>query len=322
MEKREKIVAACIVGMLALNSCQLYQLQKDVDHLQYSTQNEIQRLRDDVRSVDGAVSGQENRIEELLTKQASLFSQTSIRYTLQGKQLAVTMQGIPKELKNNETLIARITANGKTYEQTTDANHQATLLIDPMESFQPSFIIKSANGVRQEALNEEYPLDYLAIPIGCGWKEPTQEYPEGQPVLDIYLTPQKSTIPLQADDIAKVECIVVNTGIVDGRSSVPPEEAAPEPVREFPHESDETAFPEGDIVPAVKINDGDYLHYQADFTSYTEHKDGIQYEIHLLVTTKNGMTFRSKYNYIADFSYNKDGSSASSGSGELYPVFE
>lgn len=322
MDKREKVVALCIVGMLALNSCQVYQLQKDVDALQSSTQNMINNLQDDVRSLEGAASAQERRIEELLTKQASLFSKTSINYSLQGKQLAVTMQGIPKELKNNETLVARITANGKTYEQPADANHQATLLIEPAETIQPSFIIKSANGVRQEALNEEYPLDYLTIPLECAWREPTQESPEGQAVLDIYLAPQDTTIPLQAEDIAKVECIVVNTGIVNGRSQVPPETAAPESVHGFNHEAEETAFPKGDIVPAVKVNDNGKLHYQADFTNYAERKDGIQYEIYLLVTSKDGMRFRNRYNDLASFSYDKDSSSSSSGGGELYPVFE
>ncbi len=322
MDKREKVVALCIVGMLALNSCQMYQLQKDVDALQSSTQNMINNLQDDVRSLEGAASAQERRIEELLTKQASLFSKTSINYSLQGKQLAVTMLGIPKELKNNETLVARITANGKTYEQPADANHQATLLIEPAETIQPSFIIKSANGVRQEALNEEYPLDYLTIPLECAWREPTQESPEGQAVLDIYLAPQDTTIPLQAEDIAKVECIVVNTGIVNGRSQVPPETSAPESVHGFNHEAEETAFPKGDIVPAVKVNDNGKLHYQADFTSYAERKDGIQYEIYLLVTSKDGMRFRNRYNDLASFSYGKDNSSSSSGGGELYPVFE
>lgn len=104
MEHKEKIAVICVVGMLALNSFQLYQLQQDVNHLQEDTQNNIQSLRNDVRNVNSAISGQEHNIQELLTKQASLFSKTSLNYALQGNQLAVTMQAIPKELKNNENI--------------------------------------------------------------------------------------------------------------------------------------------------------------------------------------------------------------------------
>lgn len=307
MDLKEKIAVICVVGMLALNSFQLYQLQQDVNHLQEDTQNNIQSLRNDVRNVNSAISGQEHNIQELLTKQASLFSKTSLNYALQGNQLAVTMQAIPKELKNNETLIARITANGKTYQQTMNADHQATLLIDPVEPIQPSLIIQSANGVRQEALQEEYPLQYLIIPLDCGWEDTK---------LDIYLTPQQATLPLQAKDIAKVECIVVNGGAMEIINSRTPESAAEQAV---PMEAGK--IPEGDVVAAAFINEDSPLHYQADFSDYLDRKDQILYEIYLVVTSKDGMTFASNQPIASHWS-SKNNSRGSSGSGELHPILE
>lgn len=307
MDHKEKIAVICVVGMLALNSFQLYQLQQDVNHLQEDTQNNIQSLRNDVRNVNSAISGQEHNIQELLTKQASLFSKTSLNYALQGNQLAVTMQAIPKELKNNETLIARITANGKTYQQTMNADHQATLLIDPVEPIQPSLIIQSANGVRQEALQEEYPLQYLIIPLDCGWEDTK---------LDIYLTPQQATLPLQAKDIAKVECIVVNGGAMEIINSRTPESAAEQAV---PMEAGK--IPEGDVVAAAFINEDSPLHYQADFSDYLDRKDQILYEIYLVVTSKDGMTFASNQPIASHWS-SKNNSRGSSGSGELHPILE
>lgn len=50
MDHKEKIAVICVVGLLALNSFQLYQLQQDVNHLQEDTQNNIQSLRNDVRT--------------------------------------------------------------------------------------------------------------------------------------------------------------------------------------------------------------------------------------------------------------------------------
>lgn len=307
MDHKEKIAVICVVGMLALNSFQLYQLQQDVNHLQEDTQNNIQSLRNDVRNVNSAISGQEHNIQELLTKQASLFSKTSLNYALQGNQLAVTMQAIPKELKNNETLIARITANGKTYQQTMNADHQATLLIDPVEPIQPSLIIQSANGVRQEALQEEYPLQYLIIPLDCGWEDTK---------LDIYLTPQQATLPLQAKDIAKVECIVVNGGAMEIINSRTPESAAEQAA---PMEAGK--IPEGDVVAAAFINEDSPLHYQADFSDYLDRKDQILYEIYLVVTSKDGMTFASNQPIASHWS-SKNNSRGSSGSGELHPILE
>lgn len=307
MDHKEKIAVICVVGMLALNSFQLYQLQQDVNHLQEDTQNNIQSLRNDVRNVNSAISGQEHNIQELLTKQASLFSKTSLNYALQGNQLAVTMQAIPKELKNNETLIARITANGKTYQQTMDADHQATLLIDSVEPIQPSLIIQSANGVRQEALQEEYPLQYLTIPLDCGWEDTK---------LDIYLTPQQATLPLQSKDIAKVECIVVNGGAMEIINSRTPESAAEQAA---PMEAGK--IPEGDVVAAAFINEDSPLHYQADFSDYLDRKDQILYEIYLVVTSKDGMTFASNQPIASHWS-SKNNSRGSSGSGELHPILE
>ncbi len=313
MEHKEKIAIICVVGMLALNSFQLYQLQQDVNHLQEDTQNNIQSLRNDVRNVNSAISGQEHNIQELLTKQASLFSKTSLNYALQGNQLAVTMQAIPKELKNNETLIARITANGKTYQQTMDADHQATLLIDPVEPIQPSLIIQSANGVRQEALQEEYPLQYLIIPLDSGWEDTK---------LDIYLTPQQATLPLQAKDIAKVECIVVNGGAMEIVNSRTPESAAEQAVPAPTAQMEAGKIPEGDVVAAVSINEDSPLHYQADFSDYLERKDQILYEIYLVVTSKDGMTFASNQPIASHWSRKNNNSWGHSGSGELYPVLE
>ena len=312
MDHKEKIAVICVVGMLALNSFQLYQLQQDVNHLQEDTQNNIQSLRNDVRNVNSAISGQEHNIQELLTKQASLFSKTSLNYALQGNQLAVTMQAIPKELKNNETLIARITANGKTYQQTMNADHQATLLIDPVEPIQPSLIIQSANGVRQEALQEEYPLQYLIIPLDCGWEDTK---------LDIYLTPQQATLPLQAKDIAKVECIVVNGGAMEIINSRTPESAAEQAVPAPTAPMEAGKIPEGDVVAAAFINEDSPLHYQADFSDYLDRKDQILYEIYLVVTSKDGMTFASNQPIASHWS-SKNNSRGSSGSGELHPILE
>lgn len=44
MDHKEKIAVICVVGMLALNSFQLYQLQQDVNPLQEDTQNNHPKL--------------------------------------------------------------------------------------------------------------------------------------------------------------------------------------------------------------------------------------------------------------------------------------
>lgn len=312
MDKKEKIITVCLIGALALNSWQIYQLHRDIDRLEDKTMNAYNNLQNNASQSQNILT---SHMEQLLTTQASLFSQTSVDCTLQGKQIAVTLHAIPKELKNDETLLARITTNGKTYEEPAGNNYQVTILLDGASSneyIQPSFLIRSANGIKQEAIGGFFPSDYLYIPLDCDWIENSDD----KVVLDIRL--DKESTALTKAEITQANCIVVDTGIMERRSPGTRESA----VSEIAAPLANGGIPVGDNVVAIRQDDTDSLHYQADLSKYLKQQEGILYDVYFVITTKAGISFVSTDNAIASFSYSRrDGSTTMSGGGGLVPIF-
>ena len=67
----------------------------------------------------------------------------------------------------------------------------------------------------------------------------------------------------------------------------------------------------------------DIIHYEADFLDHYMHlKDNIRYQVYVVLTTTNGMTFATTEAKIADFYYDKDNSGTSSGGTTLFPILE
>ncbi|MBR5319145.1 MAG: hypothetical protein IKU46_06085 [Peptococcaceae bacterium] len=55
-------------------------------------------MQSDIRNIENSFARQYNRIDTLLTEQASLFSKTDVSMKLQRNQVAVTIKAVPKEL--------------------------------------------------------------------------------------------------------------------------------------------------------------------------------------------------------------------------------
>ena len=317
-ERNYKTITIVLAVLLLFNTWQLHSVKQELAELSGNYNNTLNQLQTDVRNIENNLDRQYNRINNLLTEQASLFSSTDVSMKLQGKQIAVTMRAVPKELQNNETLIARITADGKTYEQSADSNGTATILIDPVDSIQPGFVIQSPSGIRQEMLPEYALIHYISGYVQALWNHESET--DDTMLLDFYLADMDGQ-PFTADEIAAAKCIVVNTGEQrDGETAVDTaiEITAPE---QWPTRSQ---IPQGDELVAVKQTDSteDTVHYQVNLADYFQRQDGIRYNVYFLLTTTDGITFFTRDSAIADFSATKDTSSYGSGGGALFPIFE
>lgn len=322
-ERNYKTIAIILTVMLLFNTWQLMQVKQELAALSQNYNNKLISIETDVRNVQNAFDHQYNRISNLLTEQASLFSKTDVSMKLQGNQIAVTMKAVPKELQHNETLMARITADGSVFEQQTDANGTATLLIDPVESIQPSFVIQSPSGMKQEALEDMYVMNYISGSVHASWNH-ERETVDNELILDLYLEDMPGQ-PFTADQIAEAHCIIVNTGEqAEGEAAAdyPAVEAAKMVKPE--HAIEIGQIPEGDTIPVTKQADSnaDTIHYQADFTAYYQRKDSIQYNIYFALTTADGITFVTMYNPVADFCQHKGGGSMGSGGESLRPILK
>lgn len=327
-ERNYKTIAIILAIMLFFNSWQLVQIKQELNDLTYEYNHTLANIQNNIRNIENDFDHQYNRISELLTEQASLFTKTDISMKLAGNKIAVTMQAVPKELQNNEALIARITANGIIYDQPADKNGSATILIDPAEYIQPSFIMQSPSGIRQQMLSDYdiHTMDYLKGYVHSSW----ENTPDGNSeVLGIYL-PDMNSQPFAADEIAEVKCIVVNTG-EKGRegtrenaiAAVPETEAVytgkPEQI------SSPDSIPEGDTYIAVKQADStaDEPHYQADFLDkYSKEEANLRYNVYLVVTTTDGMRFATSGSKLADFWFADKHSSSGAYDTALFPIFE
>lgn len=62
-------------------------------------------------------------------------------------------------------------------------------------------------------------------------------------------------------------------------------------------------IPQGDRMAARKLAEGGLpIGYAADLTDYSQRKDGMRYEVYLMITTRDGMRYVTPDNPIASFS--------------------
>ncbi|MEG0580138.1 MAG: hypothetical protein RR490_09500, partial [Niameybacter sp.] len=215
--KKAAVVLAFL--MITVNCLNTYRMQRELEYLRSECQNLNNSLQRGMDNVSNKLHEEYGKVETLLTKEQSIFSETSIDLKGQGNKIVVTMRAIPKKMANTETLIARITAGEKVYEQEVASNNEAVMLIGMVETIQPMFIIQSEEGVRQETLEECYTGGIFDVNMGSEWED--RDSGSGiSMVLNLWTEEDASTLPFPTEDVEKAEFIIVNSGIVeDGNSA-------------------------------------------------------------------------------------------------------
>lgn len=310
-EKLKNIALILALVLLIVITYNVIGLKKQLDSYE-GDRSMLFNLQNDIRSIRNEIDNGYDDIEELLKEEQSFFSETSVDIKLKNNKLEITMSAIPKEISNNETLIAKITAGEKVYEQEADKNGTAVILADIIDIIKPMFIIKSETGVRQEALPEQYTNQELTVDIHTQWGEAESDSWN----LNLWILKTDKELPFNKSDIAKAEFILVKM-----------EDIVDEKYEAMIESNKDGLFPGLDniSIPAEEIAAGEgklHIGYTADFSKYADQQEGLRYEIYFVLTTKDGMMYTSPYNSVASFTSHEGGSSKGSGSDMIRPIFE
>lgn len=307
-DKIKNIALVLVIILLLVVCINVYDLKKQVDGFE-GYHSMLSNIQNEIRRIQGEVSDGYKDVEDLLKQEQSLFSETSVEIKLKDNKLEITMSAVPKEISNDETLIAKITAGEKVYEQETDKNGTAVILVDIIDIIKPMFIIKSETGVRQEALPEQYTDQALKVDIHTEWKG------DDSWVLNLWILKLDKELPFDKSDIAKTEFLLVKTeDLVDDKY---------EEMMEISKE--DLSSLDGISIPAKEIAAGEgklHIGYTADFSEYADKQEGLRYDIHFVLTTKDGMKYTSPYNSAASFTSHEGGSNKGCGSDIISPIFE
>lgn len=335
--KNASLIVALV--LLAGNMVQIHHIKNELAYLKSLCGSMSTQLHTGVSEVKYQMQYNQNDLENLMQKNNSIFSHTTVDVKPQGKTIVITMSAVPKEADNGEVLIAKVTANGRDYQQEADESNQAVLVIDMADFIKPAFLLKSYTGIRQEVLDEIYTGELFTYNIEGSWSR----QPERKMLLYARISARETGFLFAEHDIDRAEFIIRDTGIAktsgSGNSSTGgsgsrsrggsgggsgsvavsgtygPRGASPT-----------IEIPRGAHTPAAygasgtALNDGNTMKYTGDFTEYAARKDGIRYEIYFLLTTRDGTQYVTPDNPIATFSVSDGANSTGSGSGVLWPV--
>lgn len=305
----KNIALGLAIVLLVVICVNVYDLKKQVDSFE-SERSMLYSMNTNVMNIQTNVDNKCREIKGLLEDSESLFSETSVNIKLQDKKLAVVMHAVPKEINNNETLIAKITAGDKVYEQEADQNGNAVILVDMIDVIKPMFIIKSETGVKQETLPDEYTDEALSVEIHTQWGEPEVESWD----LSLWIVKTDKELPFEKSDIAKAEFLLIEI-----------DEEYEEKYEEYLTNNVLSGDFDFVSIPAEEIAGSEgklMIGYTADFSKYADKNEGSHYEIHFVLTTKDGTKYMSPYNPVASFTSHDDGCSKGSGSDSIRPIFE
>ncbi len=321
------IIIAVLVVLLAVNTVQLFQVKEELEHLRNDYVSMYNTINNRVSNVENTLHRQTNEIREILNEQEALFASTNVDVAYQDRKLTVTINAVPKELKNNETLWASVMIGNETFTQQFDASGKAVISLEPhTTSFVPTIQIKSPAGIKQQVLDEISTIEFMSANVEVFWNDAlAKDFNLGH-MLEFYLYPWKGTLPFTAEEIADIYLIVSNTGPRGMSEPIPEAKEAyiAKPI-DGVYNTLETALPQGERVNVVMMDDASgskALIYYADLTEFVDRADDIEYEVHLVVETVYGLTYSNAgYEPLASFCFDKDGGHQSAHSPLLVPMF-
>lgn len=329
MNKNRNIIIFIVIFAFILNIISNYKVRKELDSFRREISNLSNNMNTQMQNLENHFDRRYNGIGEILEKEQSFFEDTSFNMNLKGNKIFVTMKAIPKEITVDERLIAKIVTENNTYEKELDENNTATFEIDIEQVLEPIFMIKSDTTLKQEKLIERYTTDMLSKNIHSEWSNDEKH------ILEVWINGNEDSLFLTKDEIDKAEFIVTWTESdlgANSSGSSHSSRAMPDTVAAWPIDEGEMIGEffenlDGISLQAKEIENNEGLSkyelgYCYDFSEYADRKDGNIYEIYFSLTTKGGIKFVTPYNNIATFRTMKDGSSTSSGSDRLVPIFD
>lgn len=322
-EELKKIAMAAGALLLLLDSVWILNMKGRLRSLESQLSGTESRISNSMYSMESRMESRYTELEELLKREQSILSDSSVDFKLKGDKVLVRMQAIPKEISKDEEIVARIYAGEAMYETKADAGGCAELLIDMAESVKPVFLIRSENGVRQEAMEETYTGYLFEADIYSVWGD--SESTESWGLTTWVNARDGGSLPFSPEDVETAEYVVKNTGTAADLNGGENSGQATESAVYISAEEQERIFDEdaGERIPAAEMNgaNAQTVGYYADLSRYRERGDGIEYEVYLCLTTKDKTRFYTPYNSVSTFISDKNTESRSCGYGILVPVY-
>lgn len=284
-----------VLVISVVNLFSFFQMKRRVEWLEASgwrMENNIQAGFSEIKS---EMINQNQKLEEQLQKDRSIFAETSVTLELREDKIAVSMYAMPKEMEQGEMLVAQVVADGQIYEQEMGEGNRTEILIERCNLIKPSFIIKSDVRVRREVLEAISTRELFLIHISGNWLEEA---------FCVSIEEEK-ILPFEADDIVSAEFIIVDSGIARtqpnsgfGWGGASSKESSMEEAAKFFDEL------QGERLTAIKMPGitSSEITYRVDLSEYINKKDGIYYEIYFVMETRDGTRYVSE-NPVASFSF-------------------
>ena len=325
-ERMKKALALVLVVLLGINSVGLYLLHRELTSLKYQLSGMASSLRANIDSLNYEIGNRYGYLEELIRKDQSMLSDSSVSCRLKADKIRVEMQAVSKTLSGGEELFARVYAGDRMYEAPVSQDGLAVIETGMAEYIRPVFVIKSTDGIRQEAMDEIYTGSLFEAGIETRWGEDslgviTRNADEQRWGLTAWIFARNEGLPFVPDEVTSAEFVVKNSGIRES-SDGPAEVAAVE----VAGADGEFLFSEnaGDRIPAKAIQGvkGESVGYWADLSGYRDRKDGIRYDVYFCLTTADGVRFQTPYDAVASFSTDENSwSDMTTNGGILAPVY-
>lgn len=284
-----------VLVISVVNLFSFFQMKRRVEWLEASgwrMENNIQAGFSEIKS---EMTNQNQKLEEQLQKDRSIFAETSVTLELREDKIAVSMYAMPKEMEQGEMLVAQVVADGQIYEQEMGEGNRTEILVDRCNLIKPSFIIKSDVRVRREVLEDISTQELFLIHISGNW------------LVEAFCVSieEEKILPFEADDIESAEFIIVDSGIARtqpnsgfGWGGASSKESSMEEVAKLFDEL------QGERLTAIKMPGitSSGITYRVDLSEYISKKDGIYYEIYFAMETRDGTRYVSE-NPVASFSF-------------------
>lgn len=326
-ERMKKALALALAVLLGFNCAGLYLLHQEVASLKGQISSMSSSLRANIDSLNYGMGSQIGYLEELIKKDQSILSDSSVDYRLKGNKIRVELRAVPKTLSVGEELFARVYAGDQVYEAQADSDGLAVVETEMAEYIKPVFLIKSADGLRQEALDEVYTGSLFEADIETLWGEtsPGGGNPDSEAEkwgLTVWIYARNERLPFAPEEVTSAEFVVKNSGVREVSNGIAEAVAAEVTVADGDFLFSENA---GDRIPAKEIQSvkEESAGYWADLSQYRDRKDGIRYDVYFCLTTADGTRFQTPYDAVASFSTDeKSRSDMTISGGVLTPVYQ
>lgn len=333
-ETIKNILLMIVTAAFVFQSFQISSLKSQMEEIRSQVLAIGNNVRNTETSLRNEFSHRLNEIDEQAKKDASLFSDTEIVATLSGADIVLNLKAIPKEIRNDETLVFKIDTGEKVLEVAADQNYQAQTKISMTPSVQVLAVFQSESGVRQETFEPIDTAGLFTLSLSSVWGDEGNSE-DAKWGYTVWLEPDwtaDSLLPFDPKQVEKAEFVIHNSGIQelsnDGSSdSSTRADSIAAAVPYYEVEDVSYVFDEnfGERIEAIPMHGSNQKRagYYVELAEVRDaRKNGIRYNIYFCITTKDGTRFATPDHAVASFAVTEKSSSLSSGDGIMLPVFE